>query len=103
MSNNTKHTPGPWIVGPMSDYIAAKDGSLIAEIPTDYSPITGEHTGAMVANARLIAAAPELLSACREALRSLDALSESATDGFPKDNRAANMLRAAIAKAEGTK
>ena len=93
---NTKHTPGPWI---------AHEGAIFQEKPHgEVSPLicdtingrkfTGEERGA---NARLIAAAPELL----DALQSLLARVSSdiiANQCWHEEQRAA---RAAIAKATG--
>ncbi len=65
-----KHTPGPWYRGEVDNSIyiweEGGDGGFIAEV-------SSEDTDAetLVANARLIAAAPELLEAlelCRKAL-----------------------------------
>ena len=50
------------------------------------------------ANARLIAAAPELLEACREALALISEFELEALDGR---DEVPDLLRAAIAKAEG--
>jgi len=51
------HTPGPWIVDFDRRYFVNAGSSPIAEMFTDIN---------MEANARLIAAAPELLEACKE-------------------------------------
>ena len=85
----TQHTPGPWYQGceeePKSGDIYAEDGSLIAEAFVN----GGQET--LVANARLIAAAPDLL----EALKTL-VITRSAAKALPD-------ATAAIAKATGDK
>ena len=53
-----RHTPGPWEAKRETDYVAAQvwaDGRQLAEV-------YGESREARAANARLIAAAPELLN-----------------------------------------
>lgn len=68
------HTPGPWRVSLTDDTVVVTvDGSEVASIDGDYNepdlwPI-------MEANARLIASAPSLLSALREAREALEAFS----------------------------
>ena len=85
-----KHTPGPWKIGtppPNGEQTVGTDQGLMVAVAT---------TGAGVqtkANARLIAAAPDLL----EALKGLMALSDHRVD--LRD--AAKDARAAIAKATG--
>ena len=92
------HTPGPWhvghfrngcdIVGPHGEdigYVNASDG---ADEPTSY-PVE--------ANARLIAAAPDLLAAARLALEEM--VQTVATRNSFTD--AVDALDAALAKAEG--
>lgn len=107
-----KHTPGPWslqskvnveTVYPFSDWrqdvigppdpAKANSSVVVATIINRDSPY-GE------ANARLIAAAPELLEACKYGLRAMRALGwdQATTTGLKHDWDAAN---AAIAKAEG--
>jgi len=90
-----KHTPGPWTHGcedvPKSGDIYAEDGSLIAEVFVNGDPES------LIANARLIAAAPDLL----EALQALDTLFAP----IAKDTTAAQWIdkaRAAIAIANMT-
>lgn len=115
-----KHTPGPWAIefsagGP---YIGsdAMDGLLVAVAhPADPHPTDdGDwHPGAVTAaNARLIAAAPELLEACR-ALVAWDEAENSAKP-YVEDNGKAfyerlalcadamQKARTAFAKATGT-
>jgi hypothetical protein len=62
MTHNTQHTPGPWHVGEgrASIIVYASDGYAIANAAT-YHPKERD----LEANARLIAAAPELLEAAR--------------------------------------
>ncbi len=88
----TQHTPGPWKLNPAMDFSGTwdawlgKDGVTIAHIQSHKSK---ELT---TANARLIAAAPELL----EALKGLCEPADPATD-----SRRWEAAKAAIAKAEG--
>ncbi len=95
-----KHTPGPWYMeaneaelyyevnGEMQKMIAigtAKDESpILAYVPTTWDEDK--------ANARLIAAAPELLEACKGVMDMLD----GEFPGHPMSER----VRKAIAKAE---
>lgn len=75
-------TPGPWSVG--------KPNGMLNQLPIE--PTIGVAYGAgaeLVANARLIAAAPDLLAALRQYV---------ACDGIKNDGLA-KMARAAIAKA----
>lgn len=86
-----KHEPGPWEVVPVPrrsrQEIRAVDGPSIAEV-------YGYQDEDNVANAKLIAAAPDLLAACCDAL----AMLEREGSGFTAT--AQHTLRAAIAKAE---
>ena len=94
--NTTKHTPGPWTVSPSSKastltrVFSVDEGRLVASAN---GPGLSE-SGEAEANARLIAAAPELL----EALELF--LSCKVTND--QQNEAARIARAAIAKATGT-
>ena len=62
---NTKYTPGPWTVwdGPTNTQINSKTWQ---ELATVYTIIDGEWDAEGMANAVLIAAAPELAEALRE-------------------------------------
>jgi hypothetical protein len=94
------HTPGPWVLdgdniiertGFLGGvYIAHKDSGRVAETFVNCRVTAASECRA---NARLIAAAPELLEACKDALRDLIA------DGH-EHYRVVDTLRAAIAKAE---
>lgn len=87
-----RYTSGPWRVRPNGDIRAGgKDANLVAMVV--------QHQMPWQANARLIAAAPDLLEACiavmnRSAGRLFDTDQKT---GYPFDV----LLRAAIAKAEG--
>jgi len=89
------HTKGPWVVGPVDDTVVThmgKDGIRyeVAAVDGDYNdPDTWP---IMEANARLIAAAPDLL----EALQNLLAVHQG--EGGTKYH-AIDIARAAIAKA----
>jgi hypothetical protein len=97
------HTPGPWKI---------EDGRVIQGRAFDQSYrnicdlVRGQTPESADANARLIAAAPDLLAALQEALDFAEDR-EDVNDGdygIPEANahmRLAMMLRAAIAKAEG--
>ena len=99
------HTPGPWILGKkigIAYYpgkIYAGDHIEIVEVPTGDAKSD--------ANARLIAAAPDLLAAAKEVFDTLNdgpADRECPFTSRPKmvcDCVGHRMLRAAIAKAEG--
>lgn len=90
----SKHTPGPWMAcnaGTLWDYFVWSDAADKSVCNIDYS----EQSAAEVeANARLIAAAPELLAA-------LQALAEVALYRDGDCTAQLTTARAAIAKATG--
>ena len=100
------HTPGPWKLRRGSDgaeygSIVGSDGNLVAT--TGYRCAVGSDEDD--ANARLIAAAPDLLASCREAMKWPEedefgnAIDEAyATPGYRAFRR---RLREAVAKASG--
>lgn len=93
---STKHTPGPWRQhGCRIEWIDPKDGwaAVLAHV-YEKGPDTDIEPGADMANARLIAAAPDLLAAC-EAL--VAARWHDADYGAIKER-----ARAAIRKAKET-
>jgi hypothetical protein len=53
MTTQAKHTPGPWSIEAVKDYMRPHDTGIDSEIPES------------IANARLIASAPDLLAALR--------------------------------------
>lgn len=81
-----QHTPGPWW----------NSGLEVGTVPMMMvkicSHVSGSNFEEAQANARLIAAAPELLELCRRALRALD------EDSFPQLR---DDLRQGIDQAEG--
>jgi hypothetical protein len=101
----SKHTPGPWITD--------DDTEVIAKIPSDSpnksSPdilticravdveiYADNRSGSTAANARLIAAAPDLLAACKAA-----EYAANHVDCISAMQHALPAIRAAIAMAEG--
>ena len=114
-----KHTPGPWAVIPPDEYckswFISRDrlGAPVGTVPRhlrDGLPyficVFGQLMSSERAesNARLIAAAPELLEMCKAALRTLDDLN-SQYHIYGRDNNAADgvarKLISIIAKATG--
>lgn len=108
MASEVKHTPGPWRVGYRSLHILADNAkaggdAMICDI-RGWGYLTGKGHGALGlppeqaaaiqdANARLIAAAPELLEALKEC---------AASAGFQYMTfEARGRVEAALAKAEG--
>jgi hypothetical protein len=85
---STQHTPGPWSVSQnVSRHVIGKNGGVVACAELTWTAEISE------ANARLIAAAPDLLNALVMVLDDSNAL-----DGRP---RTAEVVYAAIAKATG--
>ena len=95
MSETPKHTPGPWYAS----------GSYIEKTPSGHrftiAEVFRHNVGQCKANARLIAAAPDLLAACELALTLLEDLT---TEEFSRggDRPARVALQAALARAGDT-
>jgi hypothetical protein len=88
-----KHTPGPWqyaFEGGTAAFIMEGDGTTVAKISTTENSTAHRN---LPANARLIAAAPDLLEALKFAQSII---------GHP-DDAGSQMIAAAIAKATGSK
>lgn len=101
----SKHTPGPWRCskseqfGDTRFYISQQEGATYTPNYSDVATliaetICGEYGRIQEANARLIAAAPELLEACKMMLFNMNLA------GWENDD-AAISARAAIQKATG--
>ncbi|OZI58736.1 hypothetical protein [Bordetella genomosp. 1] len=88
----TKHTPGPWEAdGEYVQQVGQTEVGICAVLNMDEGGSKGWYPGETTrANARLIAAAPDLL----EALRAVVRVADRATDEF-------DLARAAILKATG--
>lgn len=107
-SDTAKHTPGPWRVVPDEEETAAPWGRVeVAQFR--YVTIEGRSKSEAYANARLIAAAPDLLEACKAVIdhsqnpfKNLDhILLKDVTENSDKWDEIHAMLRAAITKAVG--
>jgi hypothetical protein len=97
----TKHTPGPWSVHETTHQMNFEDTTIcrikFSGQDTDLfigSPVTNH--GDALATAKLIAAAPDLLDAAKEALRLLNALEAGDGSLYPESRK---QLIAAINKA----
>lgn len=100
--SEVKHTPGPWHL---------VNGTQIRSAKHQIAKVWMMRGSEGVANARLIAAAPDLLEALQESLAALEYVVEQAGgpgcehEGgvvcFCKENTAIGAARAAIAKATG--
>jgi len=90
------HTNSPWHLGKRADKVAiySKDGTEIAEILHGFTPEWRE-------NARLIAAAPEMLAALNESLNYIVMRGSGMDLSYEALDKLCNGIRAAIAKAEG--
>ena len=92
---NTQHTPGPWLYaqeGVDAFGIVQPDGHSIVHLVALQNSTSASH---LPANARLIAAAPDLLDALKDMLDN----HEDACTGYGEG--AAEKARDAIAKATG--
>ena len=84
MTEKTQHSPGPWELQTYTNYVGfainAPGRGCIAERWYD-TPQEEPYGSELVANARLILAAPDLLEACKKAFRELNEI--RARDGVP--------------------
>lgn len=97
-----KHTPGPWALGQPGaeqfEGVLVPDGKRVIWAPDGMEvALARDRGGETRANARLVAAAPELLEALRELL---DRLYDPTPCAW-KASAHYSAARAAIAKAEG--
>ena len=99
-----KHFPGPWIVGPVDDTLVravTTEGEYYTICEMDGNYNDPHQWPVMEANARLIAAAPDLLEACKDIATILD---YGAVGGKPSEPilfETYHKLKRAIAKATG--
>lgn len=91
-TKTTTHTPGPWTYEPLSNEAFAILGpgrAYVGQVDAE------DGDGLNEDDARLIAAAPDLLNVCRMAAENIE-------EGYPHDASVIlENLRAAIAKATG--
>ncbi len=99
------HTPGPWLYAPTGKATAPElrvVGADLAEVACTQHCFRDQAVN--IANARLIAAAPELLAALKTALAAMADLADAAGDSEEWNeggyaHEACNQARAAIARA----
>ena len=68
---NTQHTPGPWRYARGNGSPTTGEHMIAGATPGYLAEVRDVGSGSVVANARLIAAAPDLLAALEETLESL--------------------------------
>ena len=93
----SKHTPGPWWSTPSAAVLCGNpdDPEIVADCaPTDLMAVQDDER--KVANARLIAAAPELLEALERVAYEFQSYMSDSEQRHTLDD-----VRAAIAKAKG--
>ncbi len=110
MLTESKYTPGPWKVttdrhGRPTMVFSVSRGKGVAKTAWDgYAEQSDKEAAEEAANARLIAAAPDLLEALKKLLESedLDIYPSSIECGYEFDaEKWAEAARAVVAKAEG--
>lgn len=108
MSDQTKHTPGPWewsyedpsvlaLYGPRGPL----DHVLWSQICPACQECDGQCTGPNTPDARLIAAAPDLLEACKTWIAWMDSPGDGTDKTLGDEEAVLNNMRAAIAKSKG--
>ena len=103
-----RHTPGPWSLGNAANcgdgYAVCSGAFVVARVVGNGYPIGRGHAPDSDANARLIAAAPELLAALEASNRELaHAYNTRDFQDLPRhpSRKVFNRARAAILKARG--
>lgn len=94
MNTNTTHTPEPWIYD--DGFIYGADNTMICDPHADNQDIDERE-----ANARLIAAAPELLERLQDCVKVLQSFQDQLQGKSIAVTANLEYARAAIAKAEG--
>lgn len=83
-NNNTQYTPGPWSINDENNYITVNDTSFNTVACFDYSRLTTEAPEPLenaLNNARLIAAAPEMLIALEAVKKNYELTLQDIDDG----------------------
>jgi hypothetical protein len=108
--SDAKHTPGPWranerTICPRSRKWVQTDvrggGEVVAICSRTRHTVSDDDVAEVMANARLIAAAPDLLAACEAAMEFLPKGEYPGGSGQTEAVRVRDLVRAAIAKAKG--
>ena len=103
--SDAKHTPGPWAVSTqgVGFEVDSADGWQVAQAQQRHEDGRGKEATMRLANARLIAAAPELLEALIEASEWVSEYVSQMRAYTISDEAAKSLrrIRAAIAKATG--
>ena len=102
---STTHTPGPWKILGQNDptQVRSVEGKFIADC--GFGPAASPRMSEAKANARLVAAAPELLGALHVSLTILGNLIEQVRGTVPIDQATEAVIakaKATLAKAKGT-
>jgi hypothetical protein len=103
------HTPGPWIAVREAalDYrhhqIDTEDGQSCVAVVAGGGPVRAIDVAEEIANAHLIAAAPDLLAACEAVAKSLDHPDGTGWYEATLSHADVAAIRGAIAKARGGK
>ena len=88
---STKHTPGPWFVG---ETLSTRGACIVGDGDSVVCEFDGRHGETVEADARLIAAAPDLLEALHQLINEANVFEAAPA-------RLLNNARKAIAKATG--
>ena len=99
----TPHSPGPWTIGEsVQDFhwpiLSTSEAGHVDNVGV-VNMFTAKHRHEAFANAQLIAAAPELLRACKLVL---SPYKDGSSDARYTEVEVREILRAAIAKTEGS-
>ncbi len=102
----SKHTPGPWEYVRETEHMGGYPCNVSHKVKVGQELLTvgchgygwGEPEKEIEANAHLVAAAPELLEACKDALAFVEELDRR---GIAQEWSGEGALKAAIEKAEG--
>ena len=97
----SEHTPGPWEVFNFSKmgrrFVTVRSGNMeVADVTSFVGPYSARDEERADANARLIAAAPQLLKACKAFVAAYEKSLQ-----LEKTDMAVRMARIAIEAAEG--
>jgi hypothetical protein len=106
--SEVKHTPGPWAIGRSADNtplvmvpVHESEGSGFGVAHINRIPRMSSVRGDMDANARLIAAAPDMLAALKLFVEGFDPNNNSDDPAYVLFGDKGKVALAAIAKAEG--